>query len=223
MVGKHGRRSAGQDKVTHNSRSERVRAIYNAPSRDELSRAYDAWAAQYDADVEALGYVNPMVALGLCTRYVRGDRPILDAGCGTGLMGQMLALLDYAEIDGLDMSMGMLRRAAGRGVYRRLHHAVLGERLPLPDAAYGGILAIGVFTTAYAGPEALDELLRITEPGGTLVFTVTQAMSEAGFQARQDALEAEGRWRLLEATPGFLSLPKEEAAPHTRAFAYRRL
>lgn len=207
--------------MEHN-RGARVRAVFNAPSRDALSQTYDDWAASYDEDVEALGYMNPFIALGLCTRYIRGDGPVLDAGCGTGMIGRMLALLDYAEIDGLDMSMGMLRRAASRGIYRRLHQGVLGEPLDLPTAGYSGVVAVGVFATAYAGPEALDELLRITKPGGTLVFTVSQALSESGFQARQDELARAGKWHLLEATPGFVSLPQDSDAPYTHAFAYRR-
>lgn len=67
-------------------------AIYAAGGdRGALNAAYDEWARDYDADLWSTG--NPYIALmaGLCGRYIpdTGAR-ILDGGCGTGNLGQVL-------------------------------------------------------------------------------------------------------------------------------------
>ena len=76
---------------------------------DELRRAYDEWAATYDADVGVLGYINPAVVAGMVARHLEaGQGPILDAGAGTGIVGEVLAPLGYGPIAALDLSAGML-------------------------------------------------------------------------------------------------------------------
>ena len=45
---------------------------------------------------------------------------IVDAGCGTGLIGVELARHGYRTIDGVDLSPAMVERARQRNVYRDL-------------------------------------------------------------------------------------------------------
>ena len=73
---------------------EWLRRVFTTPERAELTAAYDAWAGRYEADMLAVGYMHPFVAAGLVGRYVE-DRstPILDAGTGSGLLGQVLEIL----------------------------------------------------------------------------------------------------------------------------------
>ncbi len=66
-------------------------AVYGATSPTELASAYDEWAASYDSDMAEVGYRHPAVGLALLTRHLpAGSRPILDAGAGTGLIGELL-------------------------------------------------------------------------------------------------------------------------------------
>ena len=95
--------------------------------REELDRAYDEWAERYDQDIWASG--NPFIAIaaGLFSRHVRDyDARILDAGCGTGNMAQVLYQIGYDNIEGLDPSAGMLEVARRKEVYRALHQLTLG-------------------------------------------------------------------------------------------------
>lgn len=208
--------------MNENARDERLRSVYGAASRSELGVRYDEWARNYDDDLQAFGYLSPAVSLALATRHMACDEgPILDAGAGTGIMGELLSLLGYRELEALDLSEGMLEAAAAKGVYRALHQAALGDPLDLPDDHYAGVVSVGVFTLAHAGPESLDELLRVTKPGGVMVFTVTEPVYESGFKAKQEALEQAGRWRLLEMTRTFTPLPREADAPMSYAFGYR--
>lgn len=204
------------------SREARLKAVYDARSRDGLRAGYDAWAKAYDADVQAFGYLSPAVAFGLAARHMPpATAPILDAGAGTGIMGELLSLLGYRGLDALDLSEGMLEIARSKGVYRDLHQAALGDTLALPSDHYAGIVCVGVFTVGHAEPEALDELLRIAKPGAVMVFTVTLPVYESGFRDKLDAFAREGVWRRIEMTPAFDPLPREDGAPLAHGFAYR--
>ena len=73
-------------------------------------------------------------------RYVTPAARILDAGCGTGLAGQMLAARGYRQLEGLDLSAGMLREAGNKGCYTALHHQALGDALDFPSAIFDAVL-----------------------------------------------------------------------------------
>ena len=91
------------------TREQRLGQVYGAKSNAELRALYDEWAAQYDQDLQAFGYSYPPVLAGLVARYVRErEAPILDAGAGTGIVGEVLAILGYSRLTGIDLSDGML-------------------------------------------------------------------------------------------------------------------
>lgn len=187
-----------------------LEAVYTAKGTDEIARHYDRWAATYDADMSAVGYRHPAICLALIARYLpRGDGPILDAGVGTGMIGEWLRLIGYSRIEGLDVSEGMLAVAERRGVYERLHKAALGGPLPFKTGAFAGIVSVGVFTSGHVGVEGLDELIRICRPGGVIVLTVKTTLLNEAMAARLDQLEAEGRIARVEQTEPYVSMPGE--------------
>ena len=186
----------------------RLDAVYGATSAAELSSAYDDWADSYDADMAEVGYRHPAVALALLTRHLPiGSVPVLDAGAGTGLVGELLGTMGYPQVDALDASMGMLEVARGKNAYRELHHAFLGEPLPFEDGNYVAAVSTGVFTAGHVGVEGLPELFRVVRPGGLLVLTVKGTLWESGFERYLARREIDGAIRLLEATPSYASMP----------------
>lgn len=178
-------------------------AVYDSSSADEVARKYDAWAEGYDTEMAQWGYRHPAIALALLARHVpAGVGPILDAGAGTGLVGEWLGIVGYPEADALDISEGMLAVARRKGVYRHLYVAALGKALPFPDATYAAVVCTGVFTTGHVGPEGIDELIRIIRPEGVVVVTAKDTVWP-GLQSRIDRLGL----RLIEQTPPYHSLP----------------
>lgn len=183
-------------------------AVYAARSPDEIAGTYDDWAETYDSEMAGLGYRHPAICLALLARHLpRGAVPILDAGAGTGLIGEWLKILGYASAEALDISEGMLRVAERKGVYDRLHRAALGGPLPFVDGEFAAVVCAGVFTVGHVGAEGLDELVRIVRPGGVLVLTVKDRTWEDGFAARIAELAASGVVHLLEETPSYVSMP----------------
>ena len=193
----------------------RLDAVYNATNPDELSQAYNDWAASYDSDMADVGYRHPAVAVGLLARYLAsGESPVLDAGAGTGLVGELLGTLGYPVVDALDASPGMLRIAEGKGAYRELHHAFLGQPLPFDDDRYAAAVSTGVFTAGHVGVEGLPELFRVVRPGGVIVLSVKLTVWDDGFEQFVRRAEREGGIRIVEVTPQYASMPAgQETSP----------
>lgn len=175
--------------------------VLNAADKEELAEAYREWAASYDGDLlDKLDYVAPAQASRILSVHLEElDGLILDAGCGTGLVGLCLKELGYRRVEGLDYSSEMLDQAREKNIYRRLFQADLTGRLALEDARYAAIISVGTFTCGHVGPQAFSELLRITRPGGLICFTVRdRAWDDDGYQEVIEEHAAAGRWQLLE-------------------------
>ncbi len=185
-------------------------AVYDAKTPGEIAKLYDGWAATYDADMVAAGYRHPAVASAMFARAVpKGDGPILDAGAGTGLIGSLLAILGYPDVEALDISEGMLDVARAKGVYSAFHHLALGGPLPFADGHFAGIISTGVFTSGHVGAEGLPELLRVTRPGGSVVLTVKTTVWDAGLAAAIEVYAATGRVTIADRTSPYGSMPNE--------------
>ena len=153
---------------------------------------YQDWAASYDGDVAGSDYSAPVIAARLLGEFVDDhDAPLLDAGCGTGLVGVELGKLGFGRVDGFDLSEAMAERAASSGAYRRVLGGVdmLHARTRYADASYRAVLSVGVFTLGHVPPEALAVLARLCQPGGVLlVSTRTHYYEQTPFQAVADGL-----------------------------------
>ena len=199
-------------------------AVYAAKRPEEVAALYDGWASTYDADMAAAGYRHPSICLALLSRHLpRGAAPLLDAGAGTGLVGEWLGIMGYPHVEALDISPGMLAVAERKGAYKALHRLALGGELPFADGAFAGIVSAGVFTTGHVGIEGLSELIRICRTGGVIVLTVKDTVWEDGFAAGIDELERRNVIRCVEETEPYVSMPGEKGTVPGRGLALRRL
>lgn len=163
---------------------------YAVRTPDDNRRLYAGWAHDYDGDLAVkYDYVYPARIAALFDEN-GGRGPVLDAGCGTGLVG---AALRCDPVDGVDLSPEMLQMAKSKAAYRNLDEADLNRRLPFDDGAYNGVVSAGVFTEGHVGPEALDELIRVAAPCALFALGVNERVfDEMGFDEKFDALAAAG-------------------------------
>ncbi|WP_420638719.1 class I SAM-dependent DNA methyltransferase [Candidatus Poriferisocius sp.] len=164
-------------------------------------KLYASWAATYESGFIAdSGYVyHRHVAEVFCDGLADATRPVLDVGCGTGLVGVELARLGVAVVDGIDISAEMLAQARakhvdGRPTYRRLIEADLTAGVEVADRTYAGIVSAGAFTHGHLGPESIAGLLRVAGPGARGALGINSAhFGERGFDRWFEARQAEGR------------------------------
>ncbi|MET2832459.1 class I SAM-dependent DNA methyltransferase [Mesorhizobium shangrilense] len=153
-----------------------------------LAHFYRGWASSYDLDVGREGYCGPTVVAELAgavqTAYLANDRAaiaILDAGCGTGLVGAQLKRLGFQLLDGFDLSEEMAGKARKTRVYRHVQGDV-DLNGPLSDycsATYDITICCGVFTLGHVRPVALRELARVTRPNGFIIASTRKSYAEA--------------------------------------------
>lgn len=103
-------------------------------------------------------------------------RVLVDAGCGTGLLYEYLSKysFDIETYVGLDISFEMVKRAKSKFsnvINVDLINADI-EYTPLRSSCSNITLSITVFNNLYDIDRGLNELLRITKPGGTVIVTI---------------------------------------------------
>ncbi len=176
-------------------------ATYEAETAEELAEAYKYWAGDYDRDtLGTMGYVGPHVAAAMLDSHLESRScRVLDAGCGTGLVGQHLNRMGYKNVDAMDYSTDMLSEAGKKGVYRELFQEDMNKDLDIPDDTYDATICVGTFTYAHVGPHAFDELIRVTRPGGHICFSIRDgAYQEYGYRNKMLEMEACSKWMLEE-------------------------
>ncbi len=198
----------------HALRLKRLEQVYAAGDRRELDASYARWANDYERDVMALGYSSPSMVAAMTARHVPIAGPLLDAGCGTGLLALLLRALGYLDLTGIDMNEGMLAIARTRGLYANCRVMVLGERLDFANASFAAAVASGVFTAGHAPPEAFEDLRRVVAPGGMIVLGLrADGAAGASYLGACDRAEARGAWHLIGSSNEFRAFPlsREEA------------
>ena len=201
----------------------RVQWVYASANNQELAERYNQWAADYDKDLdEEFGWVSPQITAEVLAKYVPSDARILDAGAGTGLVGEALGRMGYQDLHAMDLSHGMLEEARRKRVYKDFRQMALGEELGYETGSFDAVISVGVFTEGHAPPEGFDELVRITKNGGFIVFSLrVDLYEEGGFREYQAGTEESGKWKLVELSDPFHPLPKGEPEMVHRIWVYQ--
>ncbi len=137
---------------------------------EDVRTAYRRWAPFYDATF------GKLVEAGIKQTVTRANQltgRLLEVGVGTGL-----ALPHYGsqlQVTGIDLSVDMLERAR-----KRLHlsgkenvEALLemdATALQFPDAHFDVAVAMYVLTVVPEPAKVIEELARVTKPGGTVLI-----------------------------------------------------
>jgi len=202
---------------------KRVQWVYEATNDKELEGRYDQWAADYDSDLAAeFAWNAPQNATAVFVKHVDKSAHILDAGAGTGLVGECLAEVGYKDLVAMDLSQGMLDEAKSKNLYNAFHQMALGGTLDFATGEFDAVISVGVFTQGHAPANSFDELARITKPGGLILFSLRVDIYESGgFQRQQTGMEDSGVWELAEMTEEYQPLPKGEPEVWHRIWAYR--
>ncbi len=159
---------------------------------DEWPERYNRWFAT------PIGKLVKETEASL-TNELLDSRPgekILDAGCGTGIF-----TLDFlargARVVGLDISHQMLEYAV-KETARYPFFRVRGDMLYLPfkDNSFDKSVSVTALEFIADAKSAVDELFRVTRPGGYVVVATLNSLSP--WAARRRAKTQKGQRHILE-------------------------
>lgn len=142
----------------------------------DVDRAPDTGA--YFAALEAFDALPELQELKSLAREKGGIGPgskVLDAGCGFGLESLRLARLVQpgGTVAGIDKSADFIKEAQARAAQAKLAAEFQvgdAEALPFADASFEVARAERVLVYLPEPRRALDEMRRVTRPGGTVTF-----------------------------------------------------
>ncbi len=165
---------------------------------ESLAKLYDGFSADYETAYSKVEYEGPQNVAKALRAYlpeVDGLKiRVLDAGCGSGLVGAACRDIGFTQLVGIDLSTGMLDKAAEKnGLYQELKVADLTKPVPFDDNTFDAVVSCGVFTAGHVPKEALAELARVTRPGGVLCIACQEHVyKQEGFPAYFEKLKTQG-------------------------------
>lgn len=145
-----------------------------------MTRVFDAWPEAYDQWFETpIGRLIKAYETTLLLDMLDPDpqADILDAGCGTGVFTQEL-LLSGATVVGLELSFPMILKARQK-LKHRLFWGIQGDmrHLPFQDHRFEHTVSVTAIEFLRDAKPAVDELFRVTRPGGKVVVATLNRLS----------------------------------------------
>ncbi len=130
---------------------------------DKAAKDYDGW---YDT---ALGKHVDDVETQCAFKWVRPleKSHFLDVGCGTGNFTQKLVSKGH-KVTGIDISENMLQIAREK-VPEAIFHKMDVYNLAFDDNTFDNVISMAAFEFIEHPKKALDELMRVVKPGGTII------------------------------------------------------
>jgi predicted TPR repeat methyltransferase len=162
--------------------------------------SHDAYAADYDAQVQAYACYMGDLLFGLCYEFIRPGQRLLDAGIGSGLSAQLFAKAGL-EVHGMDFSPAMLAICQGKRVAVELRqHDLTQTPWPYPPARFAHLVCCGVLHFIPELDGIFAEAARVLAAGGVFAFTTRQP---AGPAASSESFERHtaGDFEIYSHTP----------------------
>ena len=149
---------------------------------DYLETVFDGYAASFEQHLVSLGYRVPGVMrdmlLDLLAESATGGLGrVLDLGCGTGLLGVLIADLPRSHLAGIDLSANMLAEARAKEIYDTLETGDIAAWLEAGTAPWDVVLAADVFCYFGTLAELFHLVRRRLRHGGEFLFSVELAVA----------------------------------------------
>ena len=175
--------------------------IYQLKSKEKVLDYYDNWTkkGQYNKDMVVWNYEAPQNTASLLNKHAIDKKiNILDAGCGTDLVGKELKKYGYSNLTGVDFSQSMLDLITP-GIYHTIDLIDLNEPLKYEDNTFDAIMCVGTFTYGHVKAHVLNEFIRIVNYQGLICFTINEGIyKEYEFDKKIDELSTNNKWEIIE-------------------------
>lgn len=174
----------------------------HAPA-DYVRTVFDGYADRFESHLIGLGYRIPGVIHAAIRKHLPIDAgamigPVLDLGCGTGMVGVALTGLNLGPLVGVDLSPRMLEQAASKRLYAELHESEVNAFLANDKRQWPLVLAADLFCYCGALEPILAAVFARLRPGGLLMFSA-EALIGPYLGNGDWALGRQGRYAHAEA------------------------
>lgn len=143
----------------------------------QASLFWNIYARSYDGLLKIIPYQR--LAERVADSVPAEARTLLDAGCGTGnLLQVMVGRHPRMTVEGIDRSPAMLARARTKLETARLTLGDLNRKLPYAAGTFDVVTCVNALYAVADVEGTLRELRRVLKPGGTLI--VTSPLPRAG-------------------------------------------
>ena len=201
-----------------------LKTVYSETSSSKLNKHYKNWANLYDTDMSSWGYAYPLQLNKILTNKLKLKKTIkiLDAGCGTGYVAEVLSKLNYKNITGIDFSEEMLTIARSKKIYKKLMCQSLNEKIDLRSKQFELIICTGVLTSGHVGPSALHELVRILKPQGFFICSIAESVyKKNGFE--KEIKNLKNLVSIKSISKAFVALPNNKNSAKSRMYILEKL
>ena len=201
-----------------------LKTVYSETSSSKLNKHYKNWANLYDTDMSSWGYAYPLQLNKILTNKLKLKKTIkiLDAGCGTGYVAEVLNKLNYKNITGIDFSEEMLAIARSKKIYKKLICQSLNEKIELRSKQFELIICTGVLTSGHVGPSAMHELVRILKPQGFFICSIAESVyKKNGFE--KEIKNLKNLVSIKSISKAFVALPNNKNSAKSRMYILEKL
>jgi phosphatidylethanolamine/phosphatidyl-N-methylethanolamine N-methyltransferase len=174
-----------------------ARREHRSSTEPSDARTYYRWARFYDLIFDWPFRPGRLAAARAVATTAPANGKVLVAGVGTGL--ELGLLPRNVSVTGIDLARPMLEIARSRVLHGALYHVKTlrlmdAGALEFEDASFDVVLAPYLLSVAADPQRALDEMWRVTRPGGELVI-LNHFSAPDGLRARLEvSLEGTAGW-----------------------------
>ncbi len=163
------------------------------------AEVYDDWSGSYEAGITNMGWSAPQSLFENVREHLPDKPRIYEVGIGSGYLAEKFKQSHDAQIYGADISSKMLDLLHEKGIadIGNIHLLNLEtQNIPAEQHSMDAVLSCGVLEYFEDIDHVLDEMIRVTKPGGIigLSFETSPDISRTLTLARSnaDALSKDG-------------------------------
>jgi predicted TPR repeat methyltransferase len=135
------------------------------------STLHDAYASDYDQQVQDAGCFLAEVLFGLCFEYIQANQRLLDLGIGSGLSAIPFAKAGL-QVHGMDFSPALLALCRAKSIAVELkQHDLQAVPWPYADGSFDHLVCCGVFHFLADLEPIFAEAQRLLRGGGIFAYT----------------------------------------------------
>jgi predicted TPR repeat methyltransferase len=161
-----------------------------------IRAVFDGYADRFESHLISLGYGIPGAIRSILEGHPKiveslSLGPVLDLGCGTGMVAVAIGDLPLGPFTGVDLSSRMLAHARAKRIYAELRESDIVIDLATHQERWPLIVAADVLCYFGSLEPLLAQVHEALEPGGWFVFSVEQVLPD-----HDGVMPGNGNWAL---------------------------